>query len=90
MPVDPAVFDADLAPHGVPGARWPDRPPQTDGVPRPARVARAVAFTHASSEKCSFSFSVALSHSKWRANGARVVIKMRNCLDRLDIGIGRE
>jgi hypothetical protein len=30
MPVDPAVFDADLAPHGVPGARWPDRPPQTD------------------------------------------------------------
>jgi hypothetical protein len=23
MPVDPAVFDADLAPHGAPGARWP-------------------------------------------------------------------
>jgi CRP/FNR family transcriptional regulator, cyclic AMP receptor protein len=30
MPVDPAVFDADLAPHRGPGARWPDRPPQTD------------------------------------------------------------
>jgi CRP/FNR family transcriptional regulator, cyclic AMP receptor protein len=30
MPVDPAVFDADLAPHGAPGARWPDRAPQTD------------------------------------------------------------
>jgi hypothetical protein len=25
MPVDPAVFDADLAPHGGPGARWPER-----------------------------------------------------------------
>jgi CRP-like cAMP-binding protein len=32
MPVDPAIFDADLAPHGGPGARWPDRPPQTDGA----------------------------------------------------------
>jgi CRP-like cAMP-binding protein len=32
MHVDPAVFDADLAPHGGPGARWPDRPPQTDGA----------------------------------------------------------
>jgi len=32
MPVDPAVFDADLAPHRGPGARWPDRPPQTDGA----------------------------------------------------------
>jgi CRP-like cAMP-binding protein len=32
MPVDPAVFDADPAPHGGPGARWPDRPPQTDGA----------------------------------------------------------
>ncbi len=32
MPVDPAVFDADLAPHGGPGARWPDRPPRTDGA----------------------------------------------------------
>ena len=32
MPVDPAVFDADLAPHGGPGARWPDRAPQTDGA----------------------------------------------------------
>jgi CRP/FNR family transcriptional regulator, cyclic AMP receptor protein len=30
MHVDPAVFDADLAPHSEPGARWPDRPPQTD------------------------------------------------------------
>jgi hypothetical protein len=26
MHVDPAVFDADLVPHGGPGARWPDRP----------------------------------------------------------------
>jgi CRP/FNR family transcriptional regulator, cyclic AMP receptor protein len=32
MPVDPAVFDADLAPHGGPGARWPDPPPLTDGA----------------------------------------------------------
>jgi CRP/FNR family transcriptional regulator, cyclic AMP receptor protein len=32
MPVDPAVFDADLAPHGVPGARWPDRAPQFGGA----------------------------------------------------------
>jgi CRP-like cAMP-binding protein len=30
MRVDPAVFDADLAPHGAPGARWPDRAPHTD------------------------------------------------------------
>ena len=32
MRVDPAVFDADLTPHGGPGARWPDRPPQTGGA----------------------------------------------------------
>jgi CRP/FNR family transcriptional regulator, cyclic AMP receptor protein len=32
MPVDPAVFGADLAPHGGPGARWPDRPRHTDGA----------------------------------------------------------
>jgi CRP/FNR family cyclic AMP-dependent transcriptional regulator len=32
MPIDPAVFDADLAPHGGLGARWPDRPPRTDGA----------------------------------------------------------
>ena len=33
MPVDPADFDnADLAPHGGPGARWRDRPPQTGGA----------------------------------------------------------
>jgi CRP-like cAMP-binding protein len=32
MQVDSAVFDADLAPHGGPGARWPDLPPQTDGA----------------------------------------------------------
>jgi CRP/FNR family transcriptional regulator, cyclic AMP receptor protein len=30
MRVDPAVFDADLAPRGGLGARWPDRAPQTD------------------------------------------------------------
>jgi CRP-like cAMP-binding protein len=30
MPVDPAIFDADLAPHGGPVACWPDLPPQTD------------------------------------------------------------
>jgi CRP/FNR family transcriptional regulator, cyclic AMP receptor protein len=32
MPVDPAIFDVGLAPHGGPGARWPDGPPQTDGA----------------------------------------------------------
>jgi CRP/FNR family cyclic AMP-dependent transcriptional regulator len=32
MPVDPAIFDADLAPHGGPVACWPDLPPQTDGA----------------------------------------------------------
>jgi len=32
VPVDPAVLDADLAPHGGPGARRPDRAPQTDGA----------------------------------------------------------
>jgi CRP/FNR family cyclic AMP-dependent transcriptional regulator len=32
MPVDPAVFDADLTPHGGSGARWPHRPPQSDGA----------------------------------------------------------
>jgi CRP/FNR family cyclic AMP-dependent transcriptional regulator len=31
MPVDPALFNADLAPHGGSGTRWPDRPPHTDG-----------------------------------------------------------
>jgi CRP-like cAMP-binding protein len=30
MPVDPAVFAADLAAHGATGARWPDPPPQSD------------------------------------------------------------
>jgi CRP/FNR family cyclic AMP-dependent transcriptional regulator len=32
MTVDPAVFDADLAGHGAPGARWPDPPPQSEGA----------------------------------------------------------
>jgi CRP/FNR family cyclic AMP-dependent transcriptional regulator len=32
MPIDPAVFDADLPPHGGLGTRWPDRPPRTDGA----------------------------------------------------------
>jgi CRP-like cAMP-binding protein len=32
MPVDPAIFDVGLAPHGAPGVRWPDRPPQNDGT----------------------------------------------------------
>ncbi|MDT5104301.1 MAG: family transcriptional regulator, cyclic receptor protein [Mycobacterium sp.] len=33
MPVDPAVYDADLAPRGGPSAYWrPDLPPQTDGA----------------------------------------------------------
>ena len=32
MPVDPAVFDADLPPHAGPGARWPNRPPHTHGA----------------------------------------------------------
>jgi CRP-like cAMP-binding protein len=31
MPVDPAIFDVGLAPHGGPGVGWPDGPPQTDG-----------------------------------------------------------
>jgi hypothetical protein len=32
MPVDPAVFDADLTPHGGPGAAGRSGPPQTDGA----------------------------------------------------------
>jgi hypothetical protein len=32
MPVDPAVFDADLPPHAGPGARRPNRPPHTHGA----------------------------------------------------------
>jgi CRP/FNR family cyclic AMP-dependent transcriptional regulator len=32
VPVDPAVFDADPAPHGAPGARWPNRAPHTHGA----------------------------------------------------------
>ena len=45
MRVDPAVFDADLAPHGAPGARWPDRARQTDRAeyPGPDDVAERLA-----------------------------------------------
>jgi CRP-like cAMP-binding protein len=45
MRVDPAVFDADLAPHGGPGARWPDRARQTDRAeyPGPDDVAERLA-----------------------------------------------
>jgi CRP/FNR family cyclic AMP-dependent transcriptional regulator len=32
MPVDPAVFEFDVAPGSGPGARWLDRPPQSDGA----------------------------------------------------------
>ena len=32
MHVEPALFGAHLAPHGGPGARWPDRPRHTDGA----------------------------------------------------------